>query len=279
VKKISFTGSTGVGKLLMRQSASTLKKLSLELGGNAPFIVFDDASIEKATEGLMAAKFRASGQTCVCANRLYVQSRICDAFVNHFADAVRKTMITGPVWESKTSLGCLINSKAVKKVARLVDDAVTKGATVILGGERSANDMDTFYPATILGDMTTEMEASQEEMFGPVVSFFKFDTENEVVALANQTDVGLASYIYTKDLNTAWRMAEALETGMTGINTGVISDAVAPFGGIKHSGFGKEGGRIGIEEFQQLKTITIGDLGFTLAGFSLLSVGCLYPMY
>ncbi|RDW62459.1 succinate-semialdehyde dehydrogenase-like protein [Coleophoma cylindrospora] len=261
VKKISFTGSTGVGKTLMAQSSSSLKKLSLELGGNAPFIIFNDAQIESAVAGLMAAKFRASGQTCVCANRIYVQSKIYDSFIAAFAAEVERSMISGASEDPRTSLGCLINAKAVQKVERLVKDATEHGAEVVIGGKKAGHEMDTFYPPTILKNMKPTMQAFSEEIFGPVVSFFKFETEDEVLALANNADVGLASYVYTENLPVAWRMAEALQTGMTGINIGVISDAVAPFGGIKHSGFGREGGRVGLDEFQIMKTITIGGLG------------------
>ncbi|KAH8667709.1 succinate-semialdehyde dehydrogenase [Ilyonectria robusta] len=262
VKKLSFTGSTGVGKILMQQSSSSLKKLSMELGGNAPFIVFDDADFDNAIEGLMAAKFRASGQTCVCANRVYVQEGIYDKFVGQLAKVVENRLIPGDPMSESTTIGPLINTKAVKKVERLVEDACKLGATVVTGGSRSTSDPQTFYPATILTNMNSSMQASKEELFGPVVAFYPFKTEEDLLKLANDSEVGLASYVYTKDLSKAWRAAELLQTGMVGVNTGVISDPVAPFGGIKHSGFGREGGRLGIEEFQIIKTVTIGGLGF-----------------
>ncbi|KAH6972329.1 succinate-semialdehyde dehydrogenase NADP+ [Ilyonectria sp. MPI-CAGE-AT-0026] len=261
VKKLSFTGSTGVGKILMQQSSSSLKKLSMELGGNAPFIVFDDADFDNAIEGLMAAKFRASGQTCVCANRVYVQEGIYDKFVGQLAKVVESRLVPGDLMSTSTTLGPLINTKAVKKVERLVEDACKLGATVVTGGSRSNSDPETFYPATILTNMNSSMQASKEELFGPVVAFYPFKTEEDLLKLANDSEVGLASYVYTKDLSKAWRAAELLQTGMVGVNTGVISDPVAPFGGIKHSGFGREGGRLGIEEFQIIKTVTIGGLG------------------
>lgn len=224
----------------------------------------------------MAAKFRASGQTCVCANRVYVQEGIYDRFVGQLAKVVEKRLIPGDPMSTSTTIGPLINTKAVKKVERLVDDACKLGATVVTGGSRSNTDPETFYPATILTNMNSSMQASKEELFGPVVALYRFKTEEDLLQLANDSEVGLASYVYTKDLSKAWRAAELLQTGMVGVNTGVISDPVAPFGGIKHSGFGREGGRLGIKEFQIikvstdellellsnfLKTVTIGGLG------------------
>lgn len=273
VKKVSFTGSTGVGKILMQQSSSSLKKMSMELGGNAPFIsesmersiaevwskfltteiVFDDADQELASEGLMAAKFRASGQTCVCANRVYVHAGIYDQFVDKFTKIVQDQMIPGEPLASKTTLGPLINTKAVDKVVRLVDDAKQKGAQVALGGSRGPSDPKTFFPATVLKNMKQNMEASREELFGPVVAFYKFSNEQELLEMANDSEVGLAAYVYTEKLPQAWRVAELLQTGMVAINTGMVSDPVAPFGGVKHSGFGREGGSVGLEEFQILK--------------------------
>jgi succinate-semialdehyde dehydrogenase/glutarate-semialdehyde dehydrogenase len=220
--------------------------------------VFHDASLENAVTGLMAAKFRASGQTCVCANRVYVQEGIYDRFVSAFAEKVQQSMHDGSSNDPQTTLGCLINDKAVQKVERLVKNAIELGAEIVLGGKKEHGKRGNFYPATILKDMTADMDASRQEIFGPVVSFFKFGTEEEVLKLANQAEVGLASYVFTNNLPLAWRMAEALKSkpnsilslimlislaGMTGINTGVISDPVAPFGGVKHSGFGREGGK------------------------------------
>ncbi|CAK7231247.1 succinate semialdehyde dehydrogenase NADP+ linked [Sporothrix bragantina] len=263
VKKVSFTGSTRVGKLLMEQSSSTLKKLSMELGGNAPFIIYDDADIKLALNGLMAAKFRASGQTCVCANRVYVQDGIYDEFVKQFSDMVQRDMIPGDPATAGTTLGPLINEAAATKVASLVEDAKAGGAEVVLGGDsaRSSSDPATFYPATVLKGMKSGMRASREELFGPVVAFYRFTGDEELLKMANDAEVGLAGYVYTEKLGRAWRVAEALETGMVGVNTGMLSDPVAPFGGIKHSGFGREGGRVGLDEFQVMKTITLGGLG------------------
>lgn len=201
----------------------------------------------------MAAKFRASGQTCVCANRVYVQEGIYDKFVGQLAKVVENRLTPGDPMSESTTIGPLINTKAVKKVERLVEDACKLGATVVTGGSRSTSDPETFYPATILTNMNSSMQASKEELFGPVVAFYPFKTEEDLLKLANDSEVGLASYVYTKDLSKAWRAAELLQTGMVGVNTGVISDPVAPFGGIKHSGFGREGGRLGIEEFQIIK--------------------------
>lgn len=201
----------------------------------------------------MAAKFRASGQTCVCANRIYVQEGIHDRFLDRFAQVVSERMIPGDPLVEQTSLGPLINAKATEKVERLVEDARENGAEVVLGGTRSGSNSATFYPATILKGMKPNMQASREEWFGPVVGFYKFRTEQELLSMANDSEVGLAAYIYTDKLSQAWRAAELLQTGMVGVNTGMISDPVAPFGGVKQSGFGREGGRVGIEEFQNMK--------------------------
>ncbi|KAM0795504.1 succinate-semialdehyde dehydrogenase-like protein [Usnea florida] len=260
VRKISFTGSTRVGKLLMAQASSTMKKCSFELGGNAPFIVFNDANLKKCMTGLLAGKFRGSGQTCVSPNRIYVQSGIRDAFIAEFTKQVKEQIRTGAVEEEQTALGCMIGSKALDKIERLVADAKSKGAEAVLGGQRGQDSMSNFYPATILTSMKPEMEASRTEIFGPVATVYPFDTEEDVIAQANESEVGLAAYIYTENLPTAWRVAEALQVGMTGINTGSVSDPVAPFGGVKESGFGREGGRHGIEEFQTSKTITLDGL-------------------
>ncbi|OAG02224.1 succinate-semialdehyde dehydrogenase-like protein [Paraphaeosphaeria sporulosa] len=258
VKKISFTGSTNVGKLLMQQCGDSLKKMSMELGGNAPFVIFDDADMNKAWDGLLAAKFRGAGQTCVCANRVYIQESIADKFIEDFHKLVGAKMVAGDPSATGTSLGPLINLKAREKVERLVKDAREKGAVVVAGGHRSQDEPQTFFPATILDRMSHDMQASREELFGPVVAFYRFKDETELLRMANDSEVGLASYVYTEQLTQAWRAAELLQTGMVGINTGMISDPVAPFGGIKQSGFGREGGSVGIEEFQNVKTITLG---------------------
>ncbi|KAF2635178.1 aldehyde dehydrogenase [Massarina eburnea CBS 473.64] len=263
VKKVSFTGSTAVGKLLMRQSSSTLKKMNMELGGNAPFIVFDDADMNKTLEGLLAAKFRASGQTCVCANRVYVQDGIADTFIKRFNKLVAEKMSPGDPASSATTLGPLINVKAREKVERLVQDAQQKDASIVSGGKRVSSDPETFFPSTILDHMTPDMDASREELFGPVVAFYRFSDEDDLLRMANDSEVGLAAYVYTEKLTQAWRAAEMLQTGMVGVNTGMISDPVAPFGGVKQSGFGREGGSVGIEEFQNVKTITLGGLNVT----------------
>ncbi|KAF5239227.1 hypothetical protein FANTH_10029 [Fusarium anthophilum] len=261
VKKLSFTGSTGVGKTLMQQSSQSLKKLSMELGGNAPFIVYNDADVDQAINGLMAAKFRGSGQTCVSPNRVYVQKGIHELFVNKLKDSINEQLVKGDPLLSSTTIGPLISVKAVEKVERLVRDARQQGAVVLTGGERSADDPENYYPPTVIQGMTHSMLASKEELFGPVVAIYSFEDVKDLLGMANDSDVGLGAYVYTRGLEQAWRTAELLQTGMVGINTGVISDPVAPFGGVKHSGFGREGGRTGIEEFQTLKTITIGGLG------------------
>ncbi|KAK2686287.1 hypothetical protein QWA68_014851 [Fusarium oxysporum] len=260
VKKLSFTGSTGVGKTLMQQSSQSLKKLSMELGGNAPFVVYNDADVDQAIKGLMAAKFRGSGQTCVSPNRVYVQKGIQDTFVDRLMDTINEQLVKGDPLSSGTTIGPLINVKAVEKVERLVEDAHQHGASVVLGGTRSADDPENYYPPTILTGMTHSMQASKEELFGPVVAIYSFEDEKDLFAMANDSDVGLGAYVYTVALSQAWKTAEMLQTGMVGVNTGVISDPVAPFGGVKHSGFGREGGRTGIEEFQALKTVSIGGL-------------------
>ncbi|KAK5281961.1 succinate semialdehyde dehydrogenase NADP+ linked [Exophiala xenobiotica] len=261
VKKVSFTGSTGVGKLLMQQASSTMKKCSFELGGNAPYIVFDDADLDLVMQGLLAGKFRGSGQTCVSPNRIFVQAGIYESFLERFKQETIQNIRPGPLDDERTTLGCLIASKAVKKIAELVSDAEFKGAKAVLGGKRDDSAPETFYPATILKDMTSDMQASQTELFGPVATVYKFDSEQEAIKAANKASVGLAGYVYTSDIGRAWRTAEALQVGMTGVNTGIVSDPYAPFGGVKESGFGREGGRHGIEEFQTSKTITLGGLG------------------
>ncbi|MDR5734714.1 NAD-dependent succinate-semialdehyde dehydrogenase [Caballeronia sp. LZ025] len=259
VRKLSFTGSTRVGKLLARQSADTLKKLSLELGGNAPFIVFDDADIDAAVEGAIASKFRNTGQTCVCVNRFYVQDGVYDAFTQALTRAVQKLRV-GNGLLGAFEQGPLINEAALKKVRAHVDDALHKGAKVLTGGKPHALG-GTFYEPTVLADATPSMLIADEETFGPVAACFRFDTEEDVIRVANDTPYGLAAYFYTRDLGRAWRVADALETGMVGINEGIISTEVAPFGGVKHSGLGREGSKYGLNEYTELKYMMMAGLG------------------
>ncbi|MDR5884322.1 aldehyde dehydrogenase family protein, partial [Caballeronia sp. LZ032] len=239
VRKLSFTGSTAVGRLLMAQSAPTVKKVTLELGGNAPFIVFDDADIDAAVEGAVASKYRNSGQTCVCTNRFYVHEKVYDAFAQKLASAVGK-MKVGNGTESGVVLGPLINEAAVKKVESHIEDALAKGASLVSGGKRHALGHGFFEP-TVLTNVTPDMKVSKEETFGPLAPVFKFSSDEEVVRMANDTEFGLAAYFYSRDIGRVWRVAEALEYGMVGINTGLISNEVAPFGGVKQSGLGREG--------------------------------------
>jgi succinate-semialdehyde dehydrogenase/glutarate-semialdehyde dehydrogenase len=259
VKFVGFTGSTPVGKLLMRQAAETVKKVGLELGGNAPFIVFDDADLDAAVQGAIIAKYRNMGQTCVCTNRLYVQEGIHDRFVERFAAEVIK-MKVGNGAEVGVVQGPLINVKALEKVERHVHDAVANGAQVVAGGRRHALGR-TFYEPTVLAGVTTKMLVTREETFGPVASIYKFKDEADAVAQANATQYGLASYFYTKDLGRAFRVAEALEYGMVGINSAILGTEVAPFGGVKESGLGREGGRHGMDEFTEHKYMLVGGLG------------------
>jgi succinate-semialdehyde dehydrogenase/glutarate-semialdehyde dehydrogenase len=235
IKKVSFTGSTGVGKLLMKQSADTLKKLSFELGGNAPFIVFDDADLETAVNGAITSKFRSSGQTCVCANRLYIQRGIYDKFAEAFVEKVKNFKV-GHGYDEGVTHGPLIHDRAVSKVDAHVKDAVKHGGKVLVGGQKLPDLGDNFYQPTVIRDMTTDMALAHEETFGPVAGLFPFDTEDEVVKLANDTEVGLAGYFFSRDVHRIFRVAEALEVGMVGVNTGLISDPAAPFGGVKQSG-------------------------------------------
>lgn len=253
VRKLSFTGSTEIGKLLMRQCADTVKKISLELGGNAPFIVFDDADLDAAVEGAIVSKYRNAGQTCVCANRLYVQSGVYEAFLEKFTAAVQKQKV-GPGVEQGVNIGPLINAEALEKVQRLVGDATTKGAKVLTGGNALEG---TFYAPTVLADVARGMDILQEEIFGPVAPVTRFDTENEVVELANDTPYGLAAYFYGRDIGRVFRVAEALDYGMVGVNSGLIATTVAPFGGMKESGIGREGSKYGIEEFLEVKYICL----------------------
>ena len=258
VRMITFTGSTEVGKLLMRQSAGTVKKLALELGGNAPFIVFDDADLDAAVAGALASKYRNSGQTCVCANRILVQDGIYDRFAEKLASEVIKLKV-GEGTEIGVTQGPLINEAAVAKVEAHVKDAVARGARVVAGGKRHSLG-GTFYEPTVLANVTTKMRLAQEETFGPVAPLFRFRDEAEALAIANGTPFGLAAYFYTRDLARAWRVAEALEYGIVGVNEGIVSSELTPFGGVKESGLGREGSHHGIEEFIELKYVMMGGL-------------------
>ncbi|EPB4777377.1 NAD-dependent succinate-semialdehyde dehydrogenase [Acinetobacter baumannii] len=255
VRKLSFTGSTQVGRILMQQCAPTIKKLSLELGGNAPVLVFDDANLEQAVQGIMASKYRNSGQTCVCANRIYVQDGIYDALAEHLVEAVSKLKVGDGRQEGSTQ-GPLIDEDAIAKVQSHIADATEKGATVRIGGQRSALG-GTFFEPTVLTGVTQDMKVSKEETFGPLAPLFRFKTEDEVVAMANDTEFGLAAYLFTQSTARQWRVGEALEYGMVGINTGAISNEVAPFGGVKQSGLGREGSKFGIEEYVEMKYLCV----------------------
>ncbi|WP_113353167.1 NAD-dependent succinate-semialdehyde dehydrogenase [Hyphomicrobiales bacterium] len=259
VHKISFTGSTRVGALLMRGAAGSIKRLSLELGGNAPFIVFDDADLDLAVEGALASKFRNGGQTCVCANRLLVQSSVYDTFAAKLKAKV-DAMKVGPGTEAGVSIGPMINQAAIEKIDRHVRDALAKGATIITAA-RQLPDGGQYTAPIVLTGATTEMELAGEETFGPVAPLFRFETEDEAIAIANGTPFGLASYFYTDNLKRAWRVGEALEFGMVGLNTGSVSMEVAPFGGVKQSGIGREGAQAGIEEYLEMKSFHMGGLG------------------
>jgi succinate-semialdehyde dehydrogenase / glutarate-semialdehyde dehydrogenase len=256
VRKLSFTGSTGVGKLLYRQCAETVKKLTLELGGNAPLIVFDDADLDQAVAGAMASKYRNAGQTCVCANRILVQSGIYDRFAGALADAVKKLSV-GPGLEAGTNIGPLINGEAVAKVETLVGDAVKMGAKILLGGKQDKAG-PLFYRPSIVGDVTPDMTIVREEIFGPVAALMRFDTEAEAIELANDTPFGLAAYLFSQKLSRAWRVAEKLDAGMVGVNEGIFSNEAVPFGGVKESGLGREGGAEGLEEYLEIKYICLG---------------------
>jgi succinate-semialdehyde dehydrogenase/glutarate-semialdehyde dehydrogenase len=256
VRKVTFTGSTEIGKKLMVQCAGTLKKLSLELGGNAPFIVFDDADLDAAVQGAIASKYRNTGQTCVCANRLLVQEGVYEEFAGKLAAAVGKLRI-GDGLKGATDQGPLIDAKAVAKVEEHVADALKKGAKVALGGKRHELG-GTFFEPTILTGVTPEMLVAREETFGPVAPLFKFKSEAEAIAMANDTEFGLAAYFYTRDLARSWRVAEAIEYGIVGLNTGIISTEVAPFGGVKESGTGREGSKYGILDYTEMKYICVG---------------------
>jgi succinate-semialdehyde dehydrogenase/glutarate-semialdehyde dehydrogenase len=258
VRCIAFTGSTEIGKLLMRQAASTVKKVALELGGNAPFIVFDDADIDQAVEGAIFSKFRNMGQTCICANRIFVQDGVYDAFAQKLAAAV-KTLKVGNGTEAGVVQGPLINMAAVEKVEAHLKDAVAHGARVVVGGHRHALG-GTFFEPTVLQDVTTDALITREETFGPVAPLYRFTTEEEVIRLANATEFGLAAYFYARDLGRVWRVGEGLEYGMVGINTGAVSTELAPFGGVKESGLGREGSHYGVEEFVEVKYMLMGGL-------------------
>jgi succinate-semialdehyde dehydrogenase/glutarate-semialdehyde dehydrogenase len=258
VRKISFTGSTRVGALLMKGAAANIKKLSLELGGNSPFIVFDDADVDRAVEGAIASKFRNGGQTCVCSNRILVQSGVYDAFAKRLASRVAK-MKVGAGTEEGVEIGPMINGAAIEKIKRHVTDALDKGARIISQSERMPEGRQYARPV-VLGEATTDMLLASEETFGPVAPLFRFETEDEAIAIANGTPFGLAAYFYTENFKRSWRVAEALEFGMVGLNTGLISTEVAPFGGVKQSGLGREGSQLGIDEYLEIKTLHVGGL-------------------
>jgi succinate-semialdehyde dehydrogenase/glutarate-semialdehyde dehydrogenase len=259
VRHLSFTGSTEVGRILMAQSAPTIKKLSLELGGNAPFIVFDDADLDAAVEGALISKYRNAGQTCVCANRLYAQAGIYDAFVKRLAERVAE-MKVGNGFETGVSQGPLIDAQAMDKVETLMRDALAKGATVLTGGARAEVAGGAFYQPTVLANVSADMRLAREEIFGPVAPVFKFATEADAIAAANATEFGLASYFFSRDVGRIFRVAEALEYGMVGINTGLISTCEVPFGGVKQSGLGREGARQGMDDYLEVKYLCLGGL-------------------
>ena len=258
VRKLTFTGSTGVGRILMQQCAPTIKKLSLELGGNAPFIVFDDADLDAAVEGAIASKYRNAGQTCVCANRIYVQDGVYEAFAEKFTAAVNNLKVGNGVEQGVTQ-GPLIDEKAVQKVEQHVADALAKGGRVLTGGKRHALGHSFFQP-TVIADASSDMIVAGEETFGPLAPLFRFETDDEAVALANSTEFGLAAYFYSRDIGRIWRVAEGLESGMVGVNTGLISNEIAPFGGVKQSGLGREGSKYGIDDYLVIKYICLGGM-------------------
>ena len=258
VRKFTFTGSTEIGKLLMQQCATTVKKVSLELGGNAPFIVFEDADLASAVEGAMASKFRNTGQTCVCANRIFVQDAVYDKFAKMLSDKV-SAMKVGNGLEDGNLQGPLIDMKAVEKVEEHIADALAKGAKILTGGKRHEKGGQFFQP-TVLAGVTADMKVTHEETFGPVAPLYRFKTEEELLKLANNTEYGLAAYFYSRDIGRIWRVAEGLESGIVGINVGIISNEIAPFGGIKESGIGREGSKYGIEEFVEVKYLCMGDI-------------------
>ncbi|HDR9134609.1 TPA: aldehyde dehydrogenase family protein, partial [Burkholderia vietnamiensis] len=259
VRKITFTGSTAVGKLLARESAATLKKLSLELGGNAPFIVFDDAQLDAAVDGLMAAKFRNGGQTCVSPNRVYVQAGVYDAFAAKLAARVAALKLA-PATDPAAQIGPMINARAVDKIARHVGDALERGARVLTGGRRLSQLGPNYYAPTVLADATADMQLSCEETFGPVAALFRFDTEEQAVDAANDTPFGLAAYFYTQDVRRIARVSARLETGIVGINEGALASEAAPFGGVKESGYGREGSKYGLDDYLSIKYLCQGGL-------------------
>ncbi|MFA7669642.1 MAG: NADP-dependent succinate-semialdehyde dehydrogenase [Burkholderiaceae bacterium] len=256
VRKLSFTGSTEIGRLLMQQGAASIKKMSMELGGNAPFIVFEDADLDAAVAGALISKYRNSGQTCVCANRLYVHSKVYDAFAEKFVAAVNK-MNVGNGMEDGVTLGPLIDMAAVEKVQEHIEDAVAKGGRVLSGGKPHALGQSFFEP-TVVADVTPQMKVAKEETFGPLAPLFRFDTDEEVIAMANDTEFGLAAYFYSRDIGRVWRVAEALEYGMVAINTGILSNEAAPFGGVKQSGLGREGSYQGLDDYMVVKYLCMG---------------------
>ena len=258
VRKLTFTGSTEVGKILTQQCAATMKKVSMELGGNAPFIVFDDADLDSAVEGAMASKYRNAGQTCVCANRMLVQDGVYDEFAAKLSQSV-SGLLVGNGMDTGVSQGPLIDIAAVEKVEAHIADAVSKGARVVVGGNRHDRG-GTFFEPTVLADVTTDMAVTREETFGPVAPLFRFKTEDEAIQMANDTEFGLASYFYSRDVGRIWRVSEGLEYGIVGANTGIISTEVAPFGGVKESGLGREGSKYGIEDYLEVKYLCMGDV-------------------
>ena len=258
VRKVSVTGSTEIGKLVMKLCADTVKKVSLELGGNAPFIVFDDADLDAAVQGALASKYRNSGQTCVCANRLLVQDGVYDAFAGKLADAVRALKV-GPGVEPGVQQGPLINEAAVQKCEEHIADALAKGGRIVVGGKRHPLG-GTFFEPTVLADANPQMKVAREETFGPVAPLFRFTAEEQAIAMANDTEFGLASYFYARDVGRIWRVAEALEYGIVGVNEGIISTEVAPFGGVKESGIGREGSKYGIEDYCEIKYVCLGGI-------------------
>ena len=259
VRKLSFTGSTSVGKILLKQCADTVKRTSMELGGHAPFIVFDDADLDAAVQGAIACKFRNAGQTCVCTNRIYVQAGVFDAFAQKFAKAAAELKV-GNGTEQGVYVGPLIDGNAVQKSKDHVDDAIAKGATVMVGGKAHQLGGNFFEP-TVIANCNGEMTIAHEETFGPVAPLFRFETEDEVIGLANDSDVGLAGYFYARDLGRVWRVAEAMEVGLIGVNDGVIANEVSPFGGVKESGMGREGSKYGVEEYLEIKYVSLGGIG------------------
>jgi len=266
VRKVTFTGSTEVGRTLMKQSADTVKKLSLELGGNAPFIVFNDADINAAVAGAIASKYRNAGQTCVCVNRLYIQAGVYDEFASKLAEAV-KALKVGNGLEPGVLQGPLIDNAAVEKIEEHIGDAVSKGARVLTGGKRHSLG-GTFFEPTVIADMSVDAKVATEETFGPLAPLFRFESDEDAVRLANDTEFGLASYFYSRDVGRIWRVAEALESGIVGINTGLISTEVAPFGGVKQSGLGREGSHYGMDEFLEVKYLCFGGITTAISGAS-----------